>query len=347
VPSSLPKSPGALRVKALAASLPAQLKEGFRAGQELAPPATGRSTTVFTVGMGGSAISCDLARGIVESETLVSLESVRSSELPRAVERKSRVILVSYSGNTWETLRAYEAAGRVGASRVVITSGGELAERAEGEGVPVLPLPPGLPPRCAIGPIFGGMLGLLDPWFPESNEERIDRVVRRLTALVPSYSRAGGPAASLAKRIGTRFPVIYAEHAFAGVARRWKTQFEENAKRLAMFDEVPEALHNSLVGWDAMTRVEGARYAVVLLEWVGALPLTRRSFGFLGRMLAQRGVRVLPVRLSADDRLEAIVSGISLGDHVSLFLAELRGVDPLPIEAITRFKAALASNAPS
>lgn len=337
------RTPGSLRVRALAASLPAQLKDGFRAGQELAPPATGRSTTVFTVGMGGSAISCDLARGIVESETPVALHSTRSSELPRAVERRSRVVLVSYSGNTWETLRAYETAGRVGAARVVVTSGGELAERAERDGVPLLPLPPGLPPRCAVGTIFGGLLGLLDPWFPESNESRIDRAAGHLAALIPVYARARGPAATLAQRIGARLPVVYAESAFAGVARRWKTQFEENAKRLANFDELPEALHNAIVGWDALTKAEAARYAVILLEWSGALPLTRRSFGYLDRLLAQRGARVLPARLSAEDRLEAVLSGVSLGDHVSLFLAELDAVDPFPIEAITRLKTSLAS----
>ena len=144
-------------------------------------------------------------------------------------------------------------------------------------------------------------------------------------------------------RIGARLPVVYAESAFAGVARRWKTQFEENAKRLANFDELPEALHNAIVGWDALTKAEAARYAVILLEWSGALPLTRRSFGYLDRLLAQRGARVLPARLSAEDRLEAVLSGVSLGDHVSLFLAELDAVDPFPIEAITRLKSSLAS----
>ena len=342
--SSSPTRPaGALRVRAFAASLPSQLKDGFRAGQELAPPATGRSTTVFVVGMGGSAISCDLARALVESETPVALHSVRSSDLPRAVERRSRVVLVSYSGDTWETLRAYDTAGRVGAARVVLTSGGELAERAERDGVPLLPLPPGLPPRCAVGPILGGLLGLLDPWFPESNDGRVDRVARRLAALIPVYARARGPAAALAERIGARVPVVYAESAIAGVARRWKTQFEENAKRLATFDELPEALHNSIVGWDALTRAEAARYAVVVLEWGGGSPLTRRSLRYLERLLGQRGARVLPVRLPAEDRLEAVLSGVSLGDHVSFFLAELGGVDPYPIDAITRLKAALAT----
>jgi glucose/mannose-6-phosphate isomerase len=327
----------------LAAGLPTQILDGFRAGQELAPPATGRSTTLFAVGMGGSAISADLVRGLVEAETPVAIHLVRSPDLSRAVERKSRVVLVSYSGDTWETVRAYDSAGRAGAHRTVITSGGMLADRAEREGVPVLRLPPGLPPRAAVGHIFGGILGLLDPWFPESNEARVRRMSERLARLIPQYASARGPAAVIARRLGARLPVIYAENSFAGLARRWKTQIEENAKRLAVFDEIPEVLHNSIVGWDAASRAEAARFGVVLLEWVGALPATRRGFEYLERLLAHRGATAVPVPLDAEDRLEAIGSGISLGDYVSLFLADRRGVDPLPIEAIGRLKTALAA----
>ncbi|MGA8303018.1 MAG: SIS domain-containing protein [Thermoplasmata archaeon] len=337
------KASGRLQLRALASSFPSHLKGGFRAGVNLASAATGRSTTVFSVGMGGSGIAGDLARGIVEAETPVTLEQLRSSDIPRAVERKSRVILVSYSGDTWETLRAYDSAGRAGASRVVITSGGALADRAERDGVPLLTLPPGLPPRCAVGQIFGGLLGLLDPWFPESNEGRVDRAAERLGDLIPSFASPRGPAAAIARQIGPRFPVIYAEKSFAAVARRWKTQVEENAKRLAIFDEVPELFHNAIVAWDAASKSDARRYAVLLLEWSGALPLTRRSFSYLGRLLGQRGARVLVVPLAADDRLEAMVTGVSLGDFVSLYLAERRGVDPYPIEAIGRLKAALAS----
>ena len=38
------------------------------------------------------------------------------------------VLCSSYSGNTEETLAAYEAAGALGARRVVATTGGKLAE---------------------------------------------------------------------------------------------------------------------------------------------------------------------------------------------------------------------------
>jgi glucose/mannose-6-phosphate isomerase len=219
--------------------------------------------------------------------------------------------------------------------------GGALAEPATEDGVAVLPIPPGLPPRSTVGQQLGGVLGLLDPWFPESNESRVARAAERVSEEIGAYSRPRGPAAQLAEKLGSRLPFVYAESAFFGLARRWKTQVEENAKRLAVFDEVPELFHNSIVGWDATSRVEAARCGVFLLEWSGEGPLTRKSFRYLEALLRRRGAVVLRVPLAAEDRLEALVSGISLGDYVSLFLADRRRVDPLPVEAIVRLKAAL------
>ncbi len=332
-------------MRALAANLPRSLEEGFRAGRELAPPVKSGATMVVGVGMGGSGIAADLARGVVESESSVALSIARAPDLPRSVGPTSHVVLVSYSGNTWETLRAYSAAARAGARRTVISSGGLLTEKARADGVPVLAVPPGLPPRSAVGHLLGGLLGLLDPAFPESNEARIARVAERTRALIVTYARPRGPAAGLAERIGPRLPFIYAENPFLALARRWKTQIEENAKRLAIFDEVPELLHNALVGWDATPRAEAGRYAVALLEWSEESPPVRKSFRYLERLLGARGARVLRVPLEAEDRLEALLAGVALGDHVSLFLADRRKVDPLPVEAIGRLKAAIGNPA--
>ncbi len=342
---SRPESDGSSRMRALAASLPSGLLSGFRAGREIAPPADSRPTTVFMVGMGGSGIAGELARGLVESETPLTVAVVRSPEPPRGLDRRSRVFLVSYSGNTWETLQAYDAAGRAGAVRCVVTSGGELGERASSDGVPLLPVPGGMPPRSAVGHMLGGILGLLDPWFPESNEGRMQQVVDRAGPLIASYSRAKGPAAALAAKVGERMPFVYAESSFLGLARRWKTQVEENAKRLAVFDEVPELFHNAIVGWDATSRAEAGRIAVLLLEWAGEGPMTRKSLRYLETLARARGATVIRVPIGPEDRLEALVGGISLGDYLSLHLAERRKVDPYPVEAITRLKSTLGSPA--
>jgi glucose/mannose-6-phosphate isomerase len=333
-------------MRALAADLPNALLSGYRAGRDLGFPNGVDGQRVFVVGMGGSGIAAELARGILDVETTVALRPVRGAELPRSIVRDARVIVVSYSGNTWESLRAYEAVGRTGASRTVVTSGGSLAERAESDGVPVLRVPPGMPPRSAVGHLLGGLFGLLDASFPESNEARLARVTERLRSQIGAYARPKGPAAAIAEAIGSRLPFVVADTAFVGLARRWATQIEENAKRVAAFDELPEMLHNQLVGWDGIGRAEARGRAVVLLDWAGSDPTVRKSLRYLDRLLAARHVVAVRVPLPSDDRLEALVSGLALGDHVSLELAARARVDPYPVDAITRLKAAIGDAAP-
>jgi glucose/mannose-6-phosphate isomerase len=339
----MPSSPsdGAHRMRALTAALPSALADGFRLGREISLPSESQPVHVFVAGMGGSGIAAELARGVVETETRISLVVLRAPNPPTGLSSRSRVVLVSYSGDTWETVRTYESAGRAGSFRVVLASGGALAERAAHDRVPLLPLPSGLPPRSAVGYTLGGLLGLLDPWFPESNEERVRRISEEIRGFVASCAQARGPAARLAKAIGPRLPFIYAESSFLGVARRWKTQIEENAKRLAVFDEIPELFHNAIVAWDALPRTEAKRYAAVLLEWPGSPALVRQGTKYLARLLESRGVTVLRTPLEPDDRLEAVVAGLVLGDHLSFFLADAGGVDPAEFTAITRLKSAL------
>ena len=69
--------------------------------------------------------------------------TVRGYELPPWATPDSVVLCASYSGNTEETLACYEAAGALGATRVVVTTGGRLAEAARADGIPVVRLPAG------------------------------------------------------------------------------------------------------------------------------------------------------------------------------------------------------------
>lgn len=334
-------------MRALAAMLPDALEAGYRAGLDLARPLPGDDLRVVAVGMGGSGIAAELARGVVEAESRATLSVVRSPDLPRSVDSRTEVLITSYSGNTWETLAAYDAAGRVGARRIVLTSGGALLERAEADGVPVLAVPPGIPPRSAVGHLLGGVLGVLDAAFPESLEGRVAHVAEATRVRIGEYARTRGPAATLARKMGDRLPFVYAEQSFGSLARRWATQVEENAKRLAVFDEVPELFHNAIVGWDALPRNEARKFLAVFLEWSGESPPVRKSFRYLERLLTGKGVPVARVPLDPEDRLEALVAGLALGDQVSLFLADRKQVDPYPVDAITRLKSAIGNPAAS
>ena len=70
--------------------------------------------------------------------------------LPPWTTPDTTVLCASYSGDTEETLACYEAAGVIGARRVVATSGGKLAELARADGVPVIPVAGGFQPRAAV-----------------------------------------------------------------------------------------------------------------------------------------------------------------------------------------------------
>ena len=60
--------------------------------------------------------------------------------------------------------------------------------------------------------------------------------------------------------------------------------------------------------------------------------------------LARAGARVVErVTARGDTPLERLVSLVLLGDLVSVYLAVLRGVDPVEIEAIRELKSRLAA----
>ncbi len=332
---------GLARMRALAVEMPGHVRVGFAAARELAAEIPRATRKVVVVGMGGSAIAADLVRGVTDPELEVALEVGRGPSLPRAIDGTTLTIFMSYSGGTWETLAAFDEAGRRGATRVTVGSGGELARRAERQRIPHLHLPQGLPPRAAVGYMLGGLFGLLDPFFPESNEGRLTRAATRVADRQGRLASPKGVPAQLAKRVGARTPEFYADVPLASLARRWKTQVEENAKRLAHFDLFPELFHNAIVGWDAMTPTEARRWAVVFLEAAGQNPALAPGVDYLEGLLKRRRVPTLRVRIEGEDRIETLLMGVSLGDHLSLALAEAAGVDPLPVEAIGRLKAAV------
>ncbi|MCI4341834.1 MAG: hypothetical protein L3K11_05650 [Thermoplasmata archaeon] len=342
MPSRKP-APGAERMLELAAALPSQLRDGFREGTEQAPPLPAETRQITVAGMGGSAIAGDLALSLTAAESEIDLGVVRTYDLPRPLRAPGWLIAISYSGNTQETLHLYDEAGRRGMPRLAITSGGELEQRAARDGVPVLAVPKGGPPRAWVGYLLGTLLGALDSAFPNSNAERLRAAAEAVESAWPALSAAEGSGAQLAEAVGSRLPTICAEIPLAGLARRWKTQVEENAKRGATFEVLPEMFHNAVVGWDRAGLVDRSSRALLFLEWPGSSLEVGPRQAYLVRLLRDRKIPVLPVRLSARDSLAAIVEGVAVGDLFSLALAANDGIDPMPTDAIERMKAATST----
>jgi glucose/mannose-6-phosphate isomerase len=305
--------------------------ESARAGGMEAPAA-------FVCGMGGSAIGGDLAAAALSHRLTKPLLTTRGYELPPWAPAGSAVLCSSYSGNTEETLACYAAAEALGAQRLVATTGGELAEAARRDGVPVIGLPGNLPaPRAAVGYMFccAAELAALAGAAPRINTE-IDAAASHLGE---AWASAESRASELAAQIGDATPVICGSDLTAPVAYRWRTQMNENAKLPAFASVLPEADHNELEGWSGVER----RFAAIFLEDRDQHPRERRRFELTARAVEPHAAAVLRVETEGETRTERVLHAVMLGDLVSLELAQAVGVDPVPVEAIERFKSELGS----
>jgi glucose/mannose-6-phosphate isomerase len=251
---------------------------------------------------------------------------------------------MSYSGDTEETLACYDAAAALGARRLVCTSGGRLADNARSDGVPVIPLPGGFQPRVAVGYAFVNALEVaaLAGVAPSLRDEveAAAALAERLGAEWGLDGALDGQARALARDLVGTIPVIAGSELMSEVAYRWKTQVNENAELPAFASALPELDHNEIVGWAAAGEL--ARFSAIFLEDPGQHPRNTRRIELTAKAAEAGAVVVRRVVAVGDTRTERVVSLVLLGDLVSLYLAVLRGIDPVSIHALDELKADLA-----
>ncbi|MDQ6835240.1 MAG: bifunctional phosphoglucose/phosphomannose isomerase [Actinomycetota bacterium] len=299
---------------------------------------------LVVAGMGGSAVGGALARAALGDRASRPMSMARSYELPPWTTPDTTVLCVSYSGDTEETLASYEAAGILGAQRLVCTSGGALAQAARADGVAVIPLPGGYQPRATVGYLFvvaleaAAVCGLTEPLHTE-----VDVAAAHAEQLVTQWGPDGSED-SLAKRLARALhgtiPQIAGAGLTASIAYRWKTQINENAKLPCFAAELPELHHNEIVGWDGAPEL--GRFGAVLLDDCDLHPRVRMRIGLTQELIADQAAHVERVESVGETRIERLVSLVLLGDLVSLYLAVLRGVDPGDVAILDRVKQTLA-----
>lgn len=325
------------------AGIPGQMSDAWGRSRELSLPDSHRGRrSVALLGMGGSAIGGDLVRGIFADRLKAPLIVVRDYELPAWVDRDTLVVASSYSGATEETISALSTALERRCPVAVISTGGPLKEVARKAGLPLLDFPGEGQPRAAVGYSLALLAGLLERagLLALTDQEMRDAVAAAEAAVAasgPETTSERNPAKQLAWTLVDRLPVIEASGPLVAVARRWKTQLNENGKTMAVIEELPEATHNAVVGYAQPESIRDHLY-VVFLTSPAEHPRSRLRASLSAELLgaAQIGHQVLPV--AGEGPLQQAISGIVLGDYVSTYLAFLYGEDPSPVEAISYVK---------
>jgi glucose/mannose-6-phosphate isomerase len=332
-------------LKAIAA-FPDQMKTAWQLSRDLVIPDRYRATTsIALLGMGGSAVCGDLVRAIFSDRLRLPLVSIRDYDLPEWVDQSTFVIAVSHSGATEETIAALSTALERRCPVAVITTGGPIGEVAKQVDLPRLLFPNESPPRAALGYTMMLLAGMLQrAGFLELSESELDEAISAARAVGTSCAAEMPARTNLAKQLAwsllDRFPVIEGSGFMAAVARRWKTQVNENSNSAAASEELPEATHNTVVGYEQPETMRDHQYVVFLASDADTARNRERTRLSI-ELLKASNIDFQRVAFDGPGRLAQACAAISLGDYVSFYLALLYGVDPSKTEALTLVKAAM------
>jgi glucose/mannose-6-phosphate isomerase len=328
-----------MHMKELVQEFPAQLIEATSIVRGATiQPATRPIHKILVVGMGGSGIGANFVQQLIRRESRLALEVCKTYTMPAYADEFTLAICSSYSGNTEETLAAYDQLKASGAKLVVISSGGALIERAKANGHDYVLLPDGKPaPRACLGYSIVAQLGVL---------EKLGIITPRLLQEVhdvAAFLEQGQDAIQMAaERIAfvlqDKRPVIYCADQLEPLAVRFRQQINENAKMLAHHHVIPEMNHNELVGW----RANDPSLGVLFFRTADDHPRTQVRMDITKEIIEHYTQTLIEIRAKGNTAVERLFYLIHLVDWISVFLAELRGVDVMEVKVIDFLKAELA-----
>ncbi len=333
-------------------AFPDQLADAWQAAQSFPLPQTHTAPRLIVLcGMGGSAIGGDLVAALLRGSAPGPFLVSRQYDLPAYVYGQDVLLIASsYSGNTEETLAAADQALTRGVRMLAITTGGALADHARQHDYPLWQFDYRSQPRAAIGWSFGLLLGLTHRLgFVPTLAEDVPEAVQVLRTHVDEYALETPTPRNSAKRtagqlIG-RMPVVFGAGIFEPVARRWKTQYNENANTWAQYEPLPEANHNVVASMEFPTE-HGLNIAAQFISSpTYDHPRVRLRYELTYKMCLQHGIMADVFSPQGQSALAQLCHAVQYGDYLSFYLAAAYGVDPTAIAPIMELKEQLSRRA--
>jgi glucose/mannose-6-phosphate isomerase len=292
---------------------------------------------VVVTGLGGSGIGGSIVQNYVFDKLRIPFVVNKEYFLPSFVNKKSLVIVCSYSGNTEETLMALQQAKKVKATIVCITSGGQLAEFANKKHLDCILVPAGMPPRACIGYSLVQILYTLS-YFGLIGNNFVTEIKRCIKQMTADETETQKKAQAIAKKIYGKLPIIYTSSTYEGVAVRFRQQLNENSKMLAWHGAIPEMNHNELVGW----RDDAQDKAVLILRTADDYERVKLRMEINKKVFRKYTSTIVEITVEGKSYWEKVFHFIHLTDWISVILAELRGVDATEVKVIDFLKKSLA-----
>ena len=270
---------------------------------------------VIFCGVGGSGAPGEILSSLNSTIHLPVFQS--REKLPLWADTKTLCFIISYSGDTKETINLYNQAKKKNCKIVIITSGGKLSKKSEAK----ILIPKGFLPREALPYFLYPMLNILDlnPEIrkPKSGKKTKEDESKIINDIIYEIKK------------NKKFPIIYSSsESLKPAAYIWQTQLNENSKTFAHSNYFPELAHNEIES-------EFPKNSIHILLKDSKNPENKNT---IRKARSKKLIKPIEVPLKGRNVLEKMIYGIHIGEKISYFLAKEKGVDWKKIPRIEKLK---------
>ena len=290
---------------------------------------------IVTLGMGGSAIAGLYVQALFRNSSPIPIVANREYTLPKYVDSDWSAVAVSYSGNTEETLTACNEAIRRNCRLIAVGSGGKLLEKSEI--LTKIKIPAGYQPRAAFPLLFTAVLNIVECLLGAEVTD-LAEISETLSRRLTQWEDSRLAPKILAQDLAGTIPVFIGSRNLVPVAYRAKCQINENAKGLAFFSKIPEANHNEIESFVAENK---SNIKPVFLRSSYEGDRIKKRIDITTSLYEEEGFSPVSLSIEGSSEIEEMLAFTYYLDLVSVELAQIRGVDPLSVERISRLKNAL------
>ena len=316
-----------------------QLTKSLEVNKEV--KVNGDFDSIILAGMGGSGHPGDL------------LNSLGVPKLPLFVHRnynlpldylshmglnKPLVIASSYSGNTEESLSAYETARNKKIPLLASASGGTLEQWATRDKTPFSHIAfTDMQPRHTLFAAFAGItISLINSKLADDIAKEIKNTAKFVEKITPGLEEQ---AKKLAAKIKGRVPVFDSTDNLGFAAKNFKIQCNENAKYPAFWNTFPELNHNELVGFSKLKEMNNPnKFIAIFINDSEDHPKNKARIKATTNLYQDWGLEVENINAEGESTMQKVFYTVTLGLWTTYYLALEYDIDPVPVDGVESFK---------
>ena len=284
-------------------------------------------------GQGGSAIGGVVVKNLLHDKISIPIFINRDYKIPSFVNNRTLFIASSYSGNTEETISALNTAKEKTPFIFCICSGGKILKVAQKHSFNYILIPSGGAPRGMLCYSIVQLLFVICKLSGFSLENMTKELLSAKEYLMAEQTEIIKIGRQVSSLISNKMPFIYAFPEFEGVAIRFKQQLNENSKRHACYNIIPEMNHNEIVPW--------------INKNICVVPIFIKG-NTSNRNEKRMEISISKIKKNVDDLIELKVNNsnyliqylyfIHIVDWISIMIAEKDNIDPDDIRLINSLK---------